>query len=112
VAGTRRVVRRSADFVRRAEALFPRGGSTSGQPSFEDFERGPLFAVEELFARAWDDQPDAFGGIRVAVTHDVPIFPAMVFYACEITDGAIEMLDVEIDRDYFGQIGDDPVDDG
>jgi hypothetical protein len=29
----------------------------------------------------------------------VPIFPAMVMYACLGTDGQVELLDVVIDRD-------------
>jgi hypothetical protein len=97
----RRRVVRSDGFVERAQALFPIGGSSDGRPSFERFEAGPLRAVEELFSRRFDDQPEAIEGtgIRFAMTHGVPIFPAMVMYACLGTDGQVELLDVVIDRD-------------
>lgn len=87
---------RSEGFVERALALYPSGGSADGTPSFELFESGPLRGVEELFARAFDDQPEAVEGtgIRFAMTHGVPVFPAMVFYGCLGTDGGVELLDV------------------
>ena len=93
---TRRRVTRSEGFVERALALYPLGGLADGTPSFELFESGPLRGVEELFARAFDDQPEAVEGtgIRFAMTHGVPVFPAMVFYGCLGSDGGIELLDV------------------
>jgi len=68
--------------------------------------------VEELFSRAFEDQPEGLEGtgIRVATTHEVPVFPAMSFYACLLTDGSVEILDLTVDEDYFGLIADDPTD--
>ena len=99
--------------LRRAgEGSLPSRGSSDGRPSFELFEAGPLRAVEELFTRKFDDQPEAIGGsgIRIAMTHGVPSFPAMVIYACLGTDGHVELLDVVVDGDYLGLVGDDPID--
>jgi hypothetical protein len=103
---------RSEGFLRRAQALYPPGGSTDGRPSFELFEQRPLRAVEEVFARRFDEQPEAVEGtgIRFAMTHGLPFFPALVIYACLGTDDAVELLDVVVDEDYFDLIGDDPAD--
>lgn len=98
--------------MERAHALYPPGGSTDGRPSFELFERWPLRAVEELFSRKFEEQPEAVEGtgIRFAMTHGMPVFPAMVMYACMGTDGAVELLDVVVDDDYFDLIANDPSD--
>jgi len=99
-------------FLRSARILYPPGGSSDGRPSFELFEAGPLRAVEELFARRFDEQPEAIEGtgIRFAMTHGVPVFPAMVMYACMGTDDAIEILDVVVDDNWFELLRDDPTD--
>lgn len=104
----RREVRRSNLFLEHAHELFPPGGSAEGSPSFELFESGPLRGVEELFSRALADQPEAAAGIHFALLAPVPAFPAMVIYACLGTDGVVELLDIEIDHDYYDLIGDDP----
>lgn len=105
---TRRRVSRSALFLEHAEAYFPPGGSAPGQPPFDVFEKGPLRGVEELLARSFDDLPEAAPGIRFAMTIAVPVFPPMVFYAALGTDGAVELLDVIIDEEYWDLIADDP----
>jgi hypothetical protein len=89
-----RRVTRSELFVDHAWELFPMGGSPDGRPSFELFELGPLRGVEELFSRAFENQPEAAPGIRFAMTAPVPGFAPLVFYAAMGTDGAVEMLDV------------------
>ena len=73
----RRTVVRSAHFLEQARAIYPPGGSAEGRPASELFEAGPLKAVEELFSRAFEDQPEGLEGtgIRVATTHEVPVFP-------------------------------------
>ncbi len=65
------------------------GGSSDGRPSFEQFE----------------DQPEAVEGtaIRFAVTHQLPVFPAMVMFGCLGTDDSVELLDVIVDEDYFSR---------
>jgi hypothetical protein len=105
---TRRRVSRSALFLEHAEAFFPPAGSARGEPTFALFENGPLRGVEEQLARSFDELPEAAPGIRFAMTIAVPAFPPMVFYAALGTDGAVELLDVIIDEDYWDLVGDDP----
>jgi hypothetical protein len=67
-----------------------------------------LEAVEELFGRAFDQQPEAAPGIRFALTHPVPLFPPMAFFAVLLTDGSVEIIDVIIDDEYWDLVGRDP----
>jgi len=101
-------VRRSAFFLEQAYELFPPGGSADDRPSFELFAAGPLLAVEEAFSRIYEEHPEAMPGIRFAMTHGVPVFPALVVYATLGDDDTVELLSITIDEDYFGLIGDDP----
>ena len=104
----RRRVRRTTHFLDEAQGLFPLGGSPDGRPSFELFADRILRAVEELFARDFEGQPEAFAGIRFAMTHAVPVFPALVIYAVLADDDTVELLSITIDDDYFDLIDDDP----
>lgn len=90
-----RPVVRSGLFIQSAQRHFPPGGSAEGKPSFELFERGPLRAVEELFSRAFEDQPEGLEGtgIRFATTHQVPAFPAMTFFALLTTKQGMEVVE-------------------
>lgn len=108
----RREVRRGARFLAAAKELYPPGGGADGGPSFERFVDGPLKGAETQFALAFDDLPSAIEGIAIkfVVTHGVPIFPAMVIYGMLATDGAVELVDVTTDPDYFDQISNDPSD--
>ena len=105
-----RRVTRSQGFDARARALFPPGGTAGGRPSFERFEAGPLSAAELAFSLDWEGQLEALEGtgIRFVMTHGVPVFPAMTFYAVLGTDDAIELLDVTVDEDYFEMLEGDP----
>ena len=68
------------------------------------FEDGPLAAAVELFARRFDEAPEALAGtgIKVWVTIDLPFFPPMAFYAALVSDDLgrshVELLDVTIER--------------
>jgi hypothetical protein len=42
------------------------------------------------------------------MTHSVPLFLAMVFYAALDVDGSVDLLDVVVDPDYWDLLGDDP----
>lgn len=44
------------------------------------------------------------------MTHGVPVFPAMTFYAVLGTDDSVELLDVTVDEDYFEILEGDPDD--
>lgn len=108
----RRRVVRSARFLEQAHHFFPPGGSAEGKPPFELFEQGPLRAVEELFSRAFEDQLEGLEGtgIRIATTHQVPVFPAMTFFAMLTTDDDVHLVDLLVDEEYFKLIADDPTD--
>lgn len=44
------------------------------------------------------------------MTAAVPRFAPMVFFAALGTDGAVEILDVTHDEDYWDLLDDDPID--
>jgi hypothetical protein len=93
--------------------MFPPGGSSSGRPSFELFERLILRAAELQFSLQFDDLPVAVTEvptIRYVMTHAVPFFPALVLYAVLLVDDTVETLDLDVDEDYWDLIGDDPAD--
>ena len=93
--------------------MYPPGGSPDGRPSFELFERLILRGVELQFSLQFDDLPVALQevpSIRHVMTHAVPYFPALVIYGILLTDGAVELLDLEVDEDYWDLIANDPDD--
>jgi hypothetical protein len=100
VAAERRHVRRSELFLETAHRFFPPGGSVDGQPSFEMFADGPLRAVEELCARAFEEMSEPYPGIRAWTTIEAPFFAPMTFYAVVDTTGVVELIDVTVDTDY------------
>lgn len=109
----RRQVQRSDSFVAKAKGLFPPGGNPEGRASFELFERLVLRGVEEQFARQFDRLPVAVPevpAIRHVMTHAVPYFPALIVYAVLLEREVVELVDLEVDEDYFDLIGDDPDD--
>ena len=106
-----RLVRHSADFLSKARSLFPPEGSTTGRAPFDLFERLVLRAAELQFSRQFDDLPIAVPevpAIRHVMTHAVPFFPALVIYAVLLTDGTVEIIDLEVDEDYWDLTTDDP----
>lgn len=96
----RRPVQRSEYFVQVAQSYFPPGGSAAGDPSFELFERGPLGAVEDLCAIAFESMFEIEPGIRVWTTIEAPLFPPMTFFAVLDTTGCVELVDLLVDAGY------------
>lgn len=97
----------------KAKSFFPPGGSPSGQASYELFEDLVLRGVEQQLARQFDDLPVAVSevpSIRFVMTHAVPLFPALIVYAILLTDNTVELVDLEVDEDYWDVIADDPDD--
>ncbi len=108
----RRTVR-SAAFVAKAKALFPPGGSVAGRASYELFEDLVLRGVEQQLARQFDDLPVAVSevpSIRFVMTHAVPFFPALVVYAILLSDDTVELIDLDVDEDYWDVVAGDPDD--
>ena len=84
-----------------------------GRPSFELFEQLILRGAELQFALQFDDLPVALlevPTIRHVMTHAVPSFPALIIYGILLTDGAVELVDLDIDEEYWDLIGNDPTD--
>lgn len=111
---TRRV-RRGTAFLEAARAAFPPGGSAEGTPSFELFEERVLQIVEQRMAATFEDLPEAVEGtgIRFAMTHALPYFPALVIFGMLVLDDGeelIELVALEIDDDYFDSIESNPDD--
>ena len=109
----RREVRHSDQFLAKARSLFPPGGSDTGRASFELFEELVLRGAELQFSRQFDELPIALAevpAIRHVMTHAVPFFPALVIYGILLSDGVVEILDLDVDEDYWDLIGDDPDD--
>jgi hypothetical protein len=100
MTGQRRQVCRSDYFLETACAYFPPGGSVDGRPSFDLFETGPLRAVEDLCAHAFEQMVEVYPGIRAWTTIDLPFFMPMTFYAALDTSGSVELLDLTCDIDY------------
>jgi hypothetical protein len=111
--GRRREVRVSETLVTSARQFFPVGGSPDGRPSYELFESRPLAAARELFARWFDESPEAEPGtgIKVWITIDLPFFLPSRFYALLVED-YVEIIDVTIEdpQDYWAMVYNDPVD--
>lgn len=71
-----------------------------------------LRGVEQQFARQFD-LPVAVPevpSIRFVMTHAVPLFPALVVYAIRLTDDTVELIDLDVDEDYWDLIAGDPDD--
>lgn len=113
MASQKRPVRRSPQFIAKAQSLFPPGGSASGGASFETFEDLVLPGVEEQFRRQFDDLPvalDEVDSIRPVMTYAGPFFPPLVIYGILVTGEEVELIDIEIHDDYWRLIGEDPKD--
>ncbi len=109
---TRRHLRRSAQFVAQAKALFPPGGAAEGRPSFETFEQGPLRAAETAFATAFERQCqhiDGMPSIRYVLVTPTAFFGPLVISAVLLRDDSVELVSVVADDDYWDLLGDDPI---
>jgi hypothetical protein len=70
-----------------------------------------LRGAELQFSWQFDDLPVAIAdvpAIRHVMTHAVPHFPALILYGMLLEDGVIEIVDIEVDEDYWDLIADDP----
>lgn len=77
------------------------------------FEDLILRGVEEQFGRQFDDLPVALGNvdaIRPVMTHAGLFVPPLVIYGVLLTGDEIELIDIEVDEDYWRLVGEDPKD--
>ena len=109
MAGRRREVLLSDEFVERAQALFPPGGSAEGRPNWDLFQVTVLRAAVTAFANDFEGQhADEEGSpIRIVLTAATPFFPnPLAFYALLADDETVEIVDVIEDEDWLASWGD------
>src|SRR5271156_2013676 len=93
----------SPEFLQKARAYFPPGGSAGGRPSFEMFRTGPLRAAGLQFSLQVDELP-LESGLYISQTVPTPFFAPIDFYAMLASDGdpvEIHIIDFDIDEDYW-----------
>ncbi len=83
--------------------------TTTGGPSFYDFETGPLAAARLAFSR-FDGQREAAGPSIRTVTIVDPFFGAVVFTDVLVGEYAVEVADASIDTTYWDHVDQDPAD--
>jgi hypothetical protein len=96
----RRVVRVSADFFDQLDSQLGAERGPAGEPSATDFVVVDLPTVVERFALHFDDLPEAVEGVpdlRVVVGTG-EVVRAFVVYGLLLTDGAVELIGVDIDN--------------
>ncbi len=96
----RRVVRVSTDFFDQLDSQLGAERGPAGEPSATDFIVFDLPTVVERFAMQFDDLPEAVEGVTVArvVVGTGEVVRALVVYGLLLTDGAIELIGVDIDN--------------
>lgn len=90
-----------------AKAASFRDGRSSGHPDEYDFVAGPLAAAVVAF-RDFDQLPAAAGpSVRLAVIVN-PFFGAIAFTAVLVAEATVEIVEFEIDEEYWQTVDDDP----
>lgn len=104
-------MRRSADFLVQAHAMFPDGGAAEGRPSWAMFVEGPLKGAETAFAIDFEAhrQPiEGVGGIRYVMLPPTVFFGPLVIHALLVEDEILIVSVIE-DEGYWELIDTDPV---
>jgi hypothetical protein len=107
VTSPRRDVRPTRDFYLALERQLPAERGPAGQPSRTDFQFHELVPIFTTFATAWDALPRLVPGredYRVLVVRGV-LLRAISVIGQLAPDGAIELVDIELDTTW-------PEDDG
>ena len=101
MSSSRRVVRASASFFEDLDRQLPAERGPDGQPSTNDFQVFELLRIVERFASGFDDLPELIPGrvdYRVLVGSGVLVAGFSVI-AQLAADGAVELLQLDIDHD-------------
>jgi hypothetical protein len=95
----RRVVRVSADFFDQLDSQLGAERGPAGEPSATDFIVVDLPTIVERFATQFDDLPEAVEGVAEArvVVGTGEVVRAFVVYGLLLSDGAVELIGVDID---------------
>ena len=96
----RRVVRVSPDFFDQLDGQLGAERGPAGEPSATDFVVADLPTIVERFAVHFDALPEAVEGVPDArvVVGTGEVVRAFVVYGLLLTDGAIELIGVDIDN--------------
>ncbi|MGZ4689062.1 MAG: hypothetical protein ACXVKA_06700 [Acidimicrobiia bacterium] len=97
----RRPVGRSKEFLDKAHALFPVGGSVDGTPSWQTFSENVLIAAEIALGRDFE-RYDLGDGIAVFTTAETAFFRRPLAFYARLTDAGqrVELIDVEVDESW------------
>jgi hypothetical protein len=101
VSPGRRTVRITASFFDDLDAQLPRERGPEGEPSVHDFQVHELLRVVDQIATEWETLPELIPGrpdyrILTAAGILVPVFSVVAQIA---SDGAIELIELDIDLD-------------
>ena len=96
----RRVVRVSADFFDQLDGQLGAERGPHGEPSATDFIVVDLPTIVERFATQFGALPEAVPGVPEArvVIGTGEVVRAFVVYGLLLTDGAVELIGVDIDN--------------
>ena len=96
----RRVVRVSSDFFDQLDRQLRPERGPSGEPSATDFIVVDLPTIVERFAAQFESLPEAVEGVPEArvVVGTGEVVRAFVVYGLLLTDGAVELIGVDIDN--------------
>jgi hypothetical protein len=94
----RRTVRVTPEFFVLLDDQLPHERGLDGEPTAAEFAAGDLLEIVEVFATGWDDLPRIPGGTeyRILITN-ARLVPFVSVTGQLAPDGAIELVDVEID---------------
>ena len=96
---TRRDVRATPDFFTKIDLQLADERGPNGEPSWVDFQAYELLAIVERFAVGWDELPELVVGrpeYQILITTG-RIAPMISVVGQLAADGAIELVDVDID---------------
>jgi hypothetical protein len=102
VTSPRRDVRPTRDFYLALERQLPAQRGRAGQPSRADFQFHELVPIFTRFATGWDDLPRLVSGrddYRVLVVRGV-LLRAISVIGQLAPDGAIELVDIELNTTW------------
>jgi hypothetical protein len=97
---TRRVVRVTAEFFVLLDQQLPDQRGPHGEPTAAEFAAGDLMDLVEEFATSWDTLGTPIRGrtdyrVLITTTHLVPY--VSVYAQLSPVDGAVELIDIDID---------------
>ncbi|GMU78456.1 MAG: hypothetical protein AMXMBFR46_12510 [Acidimicrobiia bacterium] len=100
MTGERRTVRTTPSFFEDLDRQLGSERGPNGEPSVNDFQVVELLRLVEVFATRWDDLPPLIPGrsdYRILIASGM-LVPRLAVVGQLATDGAIELIEVDIDQ--------------